>query len=184
MKEFYSELLTSDIMLAEHTGIPFGVAGEFLPVFNFFWRDYRAPSPASIRDLCGFAFIHDVNPSPKDTRFNDLISFYQKKRLSFFPRCDRVARYWEKNLPFAIEPSQVKGILHWSDNELLFIIFNWSSKAVNARVTLDPRRMKNFKGTFSLKELINEELFEEKNGVYTIPVAPRDFRMFKGVLKK
>ena len=184
VKEFYSELLTGDIMLAEHTGIPFGVAGEFLPVFNFFWRDYRAPSPASIRDLCGFAFIHDVNPSPKDTRFNDLISFYQKKRLSFFPRCDRVARYWEKNLPFAIEPSQVKGILHWSDNELLFIIFNWSSKAVNARVTLDPRRMKNFKGTFSLKELINEELFEEKNGVYTIPVAPRDFRMFKGVRKK
>lgn len=181
VKEFYSELLTTDIMLPEHTGIPFGVAGEFLPVFNFFWRDYRAPSPASIRDLCGFAFIHDVNPSPKDTRFNELITFYQKKRLSFFPRCENTARYWEKDLPFAIEPQTVKGILHWSRSEALFIIFNWSSKAAAARVRITPARMKGFQHAFHLEDLVSGELFKAKNGAFTIPVAPRDFRMFKAV---
>ena len=183
VKEFYSELLTTDIMIPEHTGIPFGVAAEFLPVFNFFWRDYRAPSPASIRDLCGFAFIHDVNPSPKDTRFNDLISFYQSKRLQFFPRLDKVARYWEKNLPYDIKPKEVKGILHWNKNEALFIIFNWSSKVNDAKVNLNFAKIFGSQNNidFELQDIINNSQFTSENGIFTIPVAPRDFRMLKVV---
>ena len=181
VKEFYSELLTTDIMIPEHTGIPFGVAGEFLPVFNFFWRDYRAPSPASIRDLCGFAFIHDVNPSPKDTRFNDLISFYQSKRLQFFPRLDKVARYWEKNLPYEIKPNVVKGILHWNKSEALLIIFNWSSQVNDAKIKLDFARIFGSKNSYILEDVINNSKFTSNNGTFSIPVAPRDFRMLKVV---
>ena len=181
VKEFYSELLTPEIMIPEHTGIPFGVAGEFLPVFNFFWRDYRAPSPASIRDLCGFAFIHDVNPSPKDTRFNDLITFYQSKRLQFFPRCDRVARYWDKKKPFSVAPAAVKGILHWNDREALFIIFNWSSQVAEASVRIDFAGIFPGKGKFALEDVINGKKFLPVKGAFSIPVAPRDFRMLKVV---
>lgn len=181
VKEFYSELLTPEIMIPEHTGIPFGVAGEFLPVFNFFWRDYRAPSPASIRDLCGLAFIHDVNPSPKDTRFNDLIRFYQSKRLQFFPRCDKVARYWDEKRPFDITPREVKGILHWNDREALFIVFNWSSKVVDAGIRIDFAKIFPAKGRFMLEDIINGSRFSPEKGKFMIPLAPRDFRMFKVV---
>ena len=177
--EFYGELMTPEIMQAEHIGIPFGVAEEFLPVFNFFWRDYRAPSPASVRDLCGLSFVHDANPSAKDTPYNDLIRFYQSKRLAFFPECDKVACYWEKQNVFSTSPEHVKGIVHWSTEKGLVVLYNWSGKITHSTLVLNANAISRDKARLRLRDIVSGEEFKVVDGKAQIPLAPRDFRMFE-----
>lgn len=175
--EFYSKLLTKERLLAEHTGIQFGFFPEFLPEFTTSWRDKKAPTPASTRDLLGLMFIHDNNVSPQGTFHSKMISFMQKIRLSYFPKCNKVIYYWKNKKEISITPQAVHYILHYGKNQGLLILFNWSDEVNNAQVNCDWNKIFPKYQKVQIKDAVTGEKFNLKDNNLTIPLAPRDFRM-------
>jgi hypothetical protein len=177
VEEFYSKLLTKDRLLAEHTGIQFGFFPEFLPELTVSWRDKKAPTPASTRDLLGLMFIHDNNVSPQGTFHAKMISFMQKIRLSYFPECDQVRYYWRPDNSISIAPKAVHHILHFGKKRGLLILFNWSDDVHNAKVKCNWNKIFPGKQLSVVTDAVTGEKFSVSNGQFTIPLAPRDFRM-------
>lgn len=177
VEEFYSKLLTRDRLLAEHTGLQFGFYPEFLPELTVSWRDKKAPTPASTRDLLGLMFIHDNNVSPQGTFHSKMISFMQNIRLSYFPECDKVSYYWRPDGLVSVRQEPVRYILHYGKRRGLLILFNWSDDVHHAEVACDFRRIFPAQGTAQVTDAVTGERFSVSDGRITVPLAPRDFRM-------
>lgn len=184
VEEFYSKLLTRERLLAEHTGIQFGFFPEFLPELTVSWRDKKAPTPASTRDMLGLMFIHDNNVSPQGTFHAKMISFMQNIRLSYFPECDQVRYYWRPDGSVSVAPKAVRHILHFGKKRGLLILFNWSDDVHHAKVKCDWSKIFRGQQLSFVTDAVTGEKLPVSDGRFTVPLAPRDFRMIDLTVKK
>ena len=101
----------------------------------------------------------------------------QKIRLSYFPECDQVRYYWRPDNSISIAPKAVHHILHFGKKRGLLILFNWSDDVHNAKVKCNWNKIFPGKQLSVVTDAITGEKFSVSNGQFTIPLAPRDFRM-------
>jgi hypothetical protein len=175
VKEFYSKILSEGRMLAQHTGIQFGFAPDFLPEF----KNNHAPTSASVRDMAGLLFIHDSNIFPVHTPNDRLAGFLQDKRLSYDPDSMEVVHYWEDQDLIKTGKEKIRYILHYGRDRGLLILFNWSDEVETAGLTLKTDKLFNTSAGIPLTDIINGEVIKKDGEVYKVSLAPRDLRMLE-----
>ncbi len=172
--EFYSDILSPERMRAQHTGIQFGFAPDFLPKME----NQYAPSPASVSDMLGLLFVHDINTFSASTAHNAYSRYLQDRRLGADPDDKRTAYYWEDHGLVEIADPALPYILHYGPGNALLIVYNPGHEAVDASLWLDAAGIFDSGGGLTIKDMVNGQQFIGTEGRFTVPLKAKSLRMF------
>lgn len=176
IQEFYSELLEPDRMRFQHSGIPFGFAPDFLPVFS----RARAPAPASARDAVGYFMVHDSTVFPVHSAHPDLLRHIQHRRLEFSFEESEPIYYWEEDSRIQVGNPDVLHIGHKGKEQTLITLFNRGDHPVSASLQVDLAAL-GFSDPDSavIEDFYFEQPLGEPAEQMEVKIAPRDFRMLR-----
>lgn len=179
--EFYSGILTEEVMQVQHMGRPFGFIADFLPqITSVAARGLPPSSPtvATTRDMMGLLMLHDSHLEGGNTSYHPaLVDRIVGARLSYPLDKMKVAYYWEAGSGVTTAPGTVKSILHYDGRKALLILFNWGDETVLSETRLDPARLGVRIGGLQAKDVLTGETIETRGQTLQADLLPRDFRM-------